>query len=506
VRELNFDLTSSHAGPHALISGRFRYHISDNCHQDSRLRAKTMENTMKPGADLLWAFQLHREHRALSKRLTAVEATAAKHQDKVTASEQQVAGLAGELRGTRQQLEQVRDKVKLVEKASKDAVGKSEDRDEELQGQLGELSSSVVQLQRRVGHSESRLQRLTDNGVHAAADGLQVSSERHEDQIKRLSEELRGLERAQGQLRGLIENAVRDHRVAPAMVAPTRSKTAKNASRDTALSTSRRAVGGNGQPRDGPHPILDGPEIEQEILDSPASQLPNKTMSPDAETSALPVARAAQKKPSGTTKRKRFEKEISQLMYGDGSLTNAPIILESQDLGANTRGSKKLKVDMFEGRSLRSAFTKPESQSKLTKIKEKPARVQAKAPALPRKALVTASKTATKTADTQRAPKTAAPKTRGRKAAPEPTKTLSTKQPPPPSYSSEIQVAYSQASSASEEEPVATSPSLPMKKENGHSKRQKQLPQQQPKKARRYIVQDDSMEEFLAKCEAAIGT
>jgi hypothetical protein len=47
---------------------------------------------------------------------------------------------------------------------------------------------------------------------------------------------------------------------------------------------------------------------------------------------------------------------------------------------------------------------------------------------------------------------------------------------------------------------------LPMKKENGHSKQQKRLPQQQPKTARRCIVQDDSMEEFLAKCEAAIGT
>jgi archaellum component FlaC len=492
-----------------------------------------MESTVKPGADLLWAFQLHREHRALSKRLTAVEATAAKHQDKVTASEQklhaaqhervdalaerlrkledsdiseQVAGLASELRGSRQQLEQVRDKVKLVEKASKAAVGKSEDRDEALQNQLGELSSSVVQLQRRVGHSESRLQRLTDDGVHAAADGLQMSSERHEDQIKKLSEELRGLERAQGQLRGLIENAVQDYRVAPAVPAPTRSKTVENARKDVGHSMSNRVVGSNGQPRDGPHPILDGHGPEQEVVEPPASQLPSKTMSPDAETSALPVTRAAQKEPSGTTKRKRFEKEISQLMYGDGSLTYAPIILESQDLGATTRGGKKLKVDVFEGRSLRSAFTKPESQSELTKIKEEPARVRAKAPALPRKALVTASKTATRTANTQRAPKIAAAKTRGRKAAPELTKTLSTKQPLRLSRSSEILVAYSQASSASEKEPVATSPSLPMKKENGHSKRQKQLPQQQPKKARRCIVQDDSMEEFLAKCEAAIGT
>jgi hypothetical protein len=492
-----------------------------------------MDSTVKPGADLLWAFQLHREHLALSKRLTAVEASAAKQQDKITASEQkfhtaqqeridalaerlrkiedsdvseQIAGLAGELRGTRQQLEQVRDKTKLVEKANKDAVDKSGDRDAEVQDRLGELSSSVVQLQRRVGLSEERLQRLTDDGVRAATDGLQVTSERHDDQIQRLSEDLRGLERAQGQLRGLVENARQEQPVAPVIPAPTRSKTSRNAGKNVALSTSSRVAGGNGQPQDGTQPILDGLGTEQEVVDPSASQLPTNTISPDAETSALPVTQDVQKKPPGNNKRKRgFEKEISQLIHGDGLLTNAPILPETQDPRAATRGTKRLKVDVFEGRSLRSAFTKPDAQSQITNIKEEPTRARAKAAVQPRKAPVTQAKTATKTATARQAPKPTATKTRGRKAVPEPTRPVSTKQPPLASRSSEILVAYSQASSASRDL-VPASPSPAAKKETGPSGRQKKLPQQQPKKGRRSIVQDDSMEEFMAKCEAALET
>ena len=87
-----------------------------------------MANAAKPGADLLWAFQLHREHGALSKRLTLLEKATAQQQDRTTAEErsahaaydqrldalarqlqtlqesevtEQVAGLASELRATR---------------------------------------------------------------------------------------------------------------------------------------------------------------------------------------------------------------------------------------------------------------------------------------------------------------------------------------------------------------------------------------------------------------------
>ena len=47
-----------------------------------------MANPAKPGADLLWAFQLHREHGALSKRLTLLEKATAQQQDRTTAEEQ----------------------------------------------------------------------------------------------------------------------------------------------------------------------------------------------------------------------------------------------------------------------------------------------------------------------------------------------------------------------------------------------------------------------------------
>jgi hypothetical protein len=106
--------------------------------------------------------------------------------------------------------------------------------------------------------------------------------------------------------------------------------------------------------------------------------------------------------------------------------------------------------------------------------------------------------TAAKNAAKRLAPKPAAIATQERKGkakskkAPVPKKTM-------PSTSSEVQVAYSRTPSASEQPPLTRSlaasemPVVPEKKQQ----------EQRPKQRRRRIEQDDSMEEFLAKCEAA---
>lgn len=493
-----------------------------------------MEGATKPGADLLWAFQLHREHRALAKRLIAAEASTARQNDRITAGEQsahpaqqervdaltvrlrkledsdtneQVARLASELRGARQQLEQVRDKVKLVEKAHKEAASKAEKGDETFQDKVGELSNVVAQLQRFAEHSENRFKQLVEHGARATADGYKASSERHENQIKGMGEQLSGLERAQGHLRSFIEDVRQDHRVALAVSTSTRSKARKDINNDETLATSNETPGESGPPQSEPQAVSKRPAQERDALDLPASRRLDNIIAPDLETPALPVTRAEAKKPSGPIKRKRgLEKEITQLIHGDGSLTNAPVVLDSQSLGITTRGNKKLKVEPFEGRSLRSALNKPDTQSRVQKVKEKPATTRAKIAVQPQETLVTVSKKAAKPKPAGRPPKNAVTKTRGRRGMPEATETPVPKQILSLSSSSQIQVAYSRGSSARREAPCAASPQMPAETE-GCPREQRQLrTQPRPQKRRRRIEQDDSMEEFIAKCEAAMET
>ena len=203
-----------------------------------------MEVRAKPGADLLWAFQLHREHRALAKRLTAVETSTAEQQERITASEQsthsdqhervdalterlrkfedtdvseQVAGLAGELRTTRKQLEQGRDKLKAIEKADKEADSKIKDKERAVQVRLGEFASVAAQTQSALHALEGRLGLAADAAGRAVTDGLAAFSERYEEQLGTLSEQLRSLKQVQGDLRALVESDRRDRIVAPAI-------------------------------------------------------------------------------------------------------------------------------------------------------------------------------------------------------------------------------------------------------------------------------------------------
>lgn len=490
-------------------------------------RSHQMEVTAKPGADLLWAFQLHREHRALAKRLTAVETSAAHQQERITASEQnahsdqhgrvdalterlrkledadvseQVAGLAGELRVTRQQLEQARDKLKAIEKAGKEADGKNKDKEREIQVRLGEFASVVAQTQNAVHALEGRLGLAVDAAGRSAADGLAAFSERYEEQLGTLSGKLRSLERVQGDLHALFETDRRNRIAAPVVSAPTGPEAAHITERRTTLSEPSHTQSRTKPPRSKPEAIPESPAQERIAADMPEPQRPSRIMPPVPKTPALAEQKSTVSSKSKSKRKRGFEKEISQLIHGDGFLTNAPIILESQAPGATTRGNKKLKTLPVEGRSLRSDFTQPDAP--INNIKKEPAMTRAKASAQTAMSVVAGRKTAAKTVAKRSVPTPATAATQERKGEAKPKKTPAPKK-PLPSTSSEVQVAHSRTPSTPRQplQPpsLEVSSVLPKIQEKNTTKQQ----EQRSKPRRRRIEQDDSMEEFLAKCEAA---
>jgi hypothetical protein len=481
-----------------------------------------MEATARPGADLLWAFQLHREHRALSKRLTAVETSTSKQKERLTVAEQsvhsdqhervdaltqrlrkledaevteQVAGLASELRTTRQQLGQACDKMKVIEKASKEFDSKASDKGRDVQDKLGEFASVVAQTQNAVHSLEGRLEIAVDSAGRFATKAVTASSERYEQQIGALSEEIRSLEQAHGDLRASIESDRRDRVVAPVFSVSTHPKAPEIAETGTTLSMPSHNSDRIEQMRSGKQAICKSPAQEQTAIDVPVQQHSSNIIAPAAQT----LGSAEEKKPSvsGKSKRKRgFTKEITQLIHGDGSLTNAPQNLDSQEPGLTTRGNKRLKAGATEGRSLRSALPKPGLPA--NKIKEEPTATRAKAKAQPAKAAATASHSVAKITTARPAPKSTTTKNKGRKGRTKPKEAPVPRNPLP--TSEEIQVFHTP--SMSRLPPVAPtlagSP-LRLKLERNTAIQQEQRRQQR----RRRIQQDDSMEEFLAKCEAA---
>ena len=473
-----------------------------------------MANVAKPGADLLWAFQLHREHGALSKRLKALENTTNQQQERISADEQsarsaydqrldaltrqlqtlqesevteQVAGLASELRTTRQQVDQARDKVKSIDSASKDMDGKIQENGRVVQARFGGLESTLAQVQRALLGFEGQLQLAAQHGARIATEGLEETRQRHGDEISELSERLRSLQEAQHELRALVEGVVRDGPKAPA-IAPALAQTTTvpldiaAASHTTTLPTS---------------------EHRTSAFDQTTTAPPNPTTAFQATTIPnLKPAKAKQAKPP--VKAKRFEKEIASLIYGEGSLTNAPDIMQSQlPLEPSKAGSKKRKAPVDEGPLLRSGFTQRETRSQAKKVKEDPLATRAKAPAKPAKQAAVKAKPVSKKGVTRQAATTTTTTTRvkrelgrnlRRARSPTPERPL------PRSSSDEIQVAVSQEVVAS---PTPT-PLLLASRGKGKGK-EKVVVKREPQPQRRRIKQDDSMEEFLAKCRASTG-
>jgi len=495
---------------HTQITTSSRHDKSNNIATDQQVishQPQLMEGAVKPGADLLWAFQLHREHRALSKRLTAVETSAAKQKEQIAAAEQnahsqqhgrvnalterlrkledadaseQVAGLAAELRATRQQLEQAREKVKLIEKAKKDNDGKNEDRDRDVQIKLEEFASVVAQMHNAMQSLEGRLDVAGDSAARTATNAVAASTERHEEQIRALSEQLRSLERAQGDLRALLVSR-HLHIATPALPVQAGPQVPKSTETARTSSNPSETLSRNDQLQSGPQAMIGSPAQEQTGTGMLVPQQSSKVIPSATQT----VGATKKRKPSApdTSKRKRgFTKEITQLIHGDGSLTNAPDTLDRQEPSITTRSSKRLKAGAVGGMSLRSALPQPS----VSAVKTKEELVSTRAKVLAPSARPKAAKMVTE----HSAPDAAMIKTQGKKGRSRPKKALVPRK-PLLSTSDEIHVFHNPSAL------VASPQSSKLKKSTAIQQ------EQRPQQRRRRIEQDDSMEEFLAKCEAA---
>jgi hypothetical protein len=478
-----------------------------------------MANVAKPGADLLWAFQLHREHGALSKRLKALENTTTQQQERTSADEQsarsaydqrldaltrqlqtlqesevteQVAGLASELRTTRQQVDQARDKVKSIESASKDMDGKIQENERVVHARFGGLESTLAQVQRALLGFEGRLQLAAQHGARVATEGLEEARQWHGDEISELSERLRGLQEAQHELRALVEGVVRDGPKAPAIAPAIAQMTAAPPNTDAASHTTTIPIS----------------EHRTTAFDQ-TTTAPSSTIT-ISHTTTIPdpkPAKAKQAKPAKPpVKAKRFEKEIASLIYGEGSLTNAPDIMQSQlPLETSKAGSKKRKAPVDEGPLLRSVFTQRETRSQAKKVKEDPLATRAKAPAKPAKQAAVKAKPVSKKGVTRQAATTTTTTTRVKR---EPGRNLRRARSPTPEHPlprsspDEIQVAISQEVVAS---PTPTPLPLASRGEGKGKGKEKVVVKREPQPQRRRIKQDDSMEKFLAKCRASTG-
>jgi hypothetical protein len=499
-----------------------------------------MANAAKPGADLLWAFQLHREHGALSKRLKVLESTTTQQQDRITADEQnaraaydqrldvlarqlqtlhesevteQVACLASELRTTRQQVEQGRDKVKSVEGASKEIDGKLQEREQLVHARFGNVESTLAQVQRALLGFEGRLQLAAQHGARTAAVGLEEAKKRHGHGIEGLSERLRDLQDAQNELRALVEGVVRDrHQASAVATAPDQTMTVLPntiaGSRGTAAPASHKGTAA-------PDETTAAPPCTSATSHISATSNPqHKNPAVGQTTSAVPSSSAASHittipnpKPAKAKPARRFSREIASLINGEGSLTNAPDIRSSQLPPQISKGAgKKRKAPADEVPLLRSAFTQRETRSQVKKVKEEPLSTRPKAPRVKssRNAVAKAKPAGKKALIRQAANNTT---TRVKK---EPRKNLRRARSPtvecplPLSSSDEVQVAISQELVQS---PTPTP--LPIASKGKGKEKEKVVikREQQPeqKQQRRRIMQDDSMEEFLAKCRASTG-
>lgn len=476
-----------------------------------------MVNAAKPGADLLWAFQLHREHGALAKRLKVLEDTTAQQQERISADEQsarsaydqrldaltrqlqtlqesevteQVAGLASEVRTTRQQADQARDKVKSIESASKDVDGKIQENERVVHARFGGLESTLAQVQRALLGFEGRLQLAAQHRARVAIEGLEEVRLWHGDEILELSERLRSLQDAQIELRALVEGVVRDGPKAPAIAPAIAQMTAAPPNTDAASHTTTIPIS----------------EHRTTAFDQTTTAPPSAITT--SHTTTIPDPKPAKAKQAKQAKppveAKRFEKEIASLIYGEGSLTNAPDIMQSQlPLETSKAGGKKREAPVDEGPLLRSVFTQRETRSQAKKIKEEPPATRAKAPTKPPKQAAVKARPASKKGLTRQAATATTITTRVKK---EPGRNLRRARSPTPkiplqrSNSDEIQVAVSQEVVAS---PTPTP--LPLASRGKGKGKEKVVVKREPQPQRRRIKQDDSMEEFLAKIRASTG-
>ena len=483
-----------------------------------------MEATAKPGAGLLWAFELHRENQVLSKRLKAIETTTAKQQEQITSNEQnadlaqqkrldllikrldklehsdlnaQIAGLTSQFQSTQRQLEQMQGKVKHIDKANGTAESKSEEKNRDIERRLEELTSALARTENVVHVFGNRLELATDHEVRSTVEILELSIERNEHQLKDLSGKVCNLQQTQVQLQVLLEDAGLNNRFDSTLPVPAQLNGVRE-TRKAADVLPSSSIPANDEHVRETSTTLSASGRKPRILHSPVVQRNNDTATTLTTKPGLPATKTGQEKPLRAAKRKRgFSKELTQLLHGDGSLTNATPIPQGNVDGPITRASKKPKIESVQGfpRESRSKMQKTQVNSALTKARAAaPTAAAAASSALKPASTATIAATAV-----HKAAKTGVSQRKGRNQNPKQRKQTVAKQPLLHSSSSEIQVAMHRFSPASKQHAAPMRSPLPPKPNDCNGKHE----QQQPPRRRR-IQQDDSMEEFLAKCQAAI--
>lgn len=427
-----------------------------------------MDESAKNGEQLLWAYELRLQNVHLHQRLKALDDKVSKQQDRAADSEKEshsahtarldeltrqittlkdgdaaerIAGLTVELRETRQHHELLRDEVKHSEKARKDAESKARKSQAAVDGRLEQLERAVAKIQKTQQGLEARIQEATERAARFPTRELEESCSRHDDQIKAVNEQLRRLQLAQTDLQALFErNREDDHNT----------------------------------------PVVPTPSIP------PVSERPSKQVFKPA---TVPVKQGQRKPPARKGKGKAFEKEIAQLIHGGGSLTNAPPVLESQQLSAlTTRGQKRRAPEPDDEPSKRFAYTQRETRSQVKKIKEELGVSNSKANEKSAKVA--------KATNVHQAPKSTAKATRTAKQPAKANKVPARKR-PPPATSDKIEVARSREPSIQRQS--YDNEGLPNALDAIVSAEQQG---QQPQGRRRRVQQDDTEEEFFAKALA----
>lgn len=432
---------------------------------------------------------MKREHRHLSERLNVLESALANQDKRITIIEnndgsvqdaritdisnqvrslqesdiaERLAGLAGELRETRQQTERTRDKLRDVEKAARKHSSAACDKDSAVQERFVELEHHLSLLRAGFQAFERRLELMAHDEVHAATEKMDASNKQHCARFEALEEQLRQFKQAQDELRALhadSNHAVRDSATISKPTNPSQQPSGRSK-------------------KNTPRSIV--PPLPQ-----------------------VPASRPAQEKKT------RLEKEIAQLIHGDGALTNAPLLFESQ-FQASPPGNKKRKLH-----DETMPVPQRETRSQAKRLKKAPPAVDAVETVEQTKSTI---KAATRTTRRPQKPATARNvRTAGQQKSPEAALPLASELPSllPSSSTSSIQ-ADSQLASHRSRNP--TVPSRPEKnieptdratvsaKTSAPAKeppKQKEHDDQRVPQRRRRIEQDDSMEEFLAQCRAA---
>lgn len=442
-----------------------------------------MASPAKPATDLLWAYQMKREHRYLQERLHTLESTFTKQDKRIAAAEnndgstqdariteisnqvrtlqesdvtEQIAGLAGELRDTRQQVERMRDKLRGAEKKSKEDSSVASDKDIAVQERLSEIELHLGRVQVDLQRLEKGFELTALENMRVNAEKFEEANKQHSARFENLEEQLHQLTHSQVELRSLLA----EHNQ--------RSQNSKL------------------------HP--------QFIISTQVAS--RHTRKSDQNPTLPPVPSFDQ-----TKRKNHMEKEIDQLLCGDGSLTNAPLLFE-RVLHASPSANNKRK---FSGRKTRSQAKRlKETQP----IKDK----------IERGKIPTGNRAAEATTNaairSQKSPATRSTRVTKRQ---KPHETIISPFPnaPLPSSSSGSRNTQVAPRPTSHRPPTPKTPTLRGRdKHNVNGKvvntkalspqreppKQNARDDQRPPQRRRRIEQDDNMEEFLAKCREAIGS